>query len=106
MITLRPQTVNGTVTAISNEGGFTVYTVTLASYNLFPVLQLDAANNPALPHVTNSTTITVYADTSALFLNSGGMVNVGSLLRFKGLVFFDSGTMRMDAGEIYDGVTE
>jgi hypothetical protein len=34
------------------------------------------------------------------------MVNVGSLLRFKGLIFDDSGTMRMDASEIYDGVTE
>jgi hypothetical protein len=34
------------------------------------------------------------------------MVNVGSLERFKGLVFFDNGTMRMDCSEIYDGVTE
>jgi hypothetical protein len=105
-ITLRPQTVNGTVTAISNEGGFTVYTVTLASYNLFPVLQLDAASDPALPQLTAPTVIVVYADTSALFLNSGGMVNVGSLLRFKGLIFDDNGALRMDAAEIYDGVTE
>jgi hypothetical protein len=105
-ITLRPQTVNGTVTAISNEGGFTVYTVTLAFYNLFPVLQQDAASDPALPQLTAPTIIVVYADTSALFLNSGGMVNVGSLLRFKGLIFDDNGTLRMDAAEIYDGVTE
>jgi hypothetical protein len=34
------------------------------------------------------------------------MVNVGSLLRFKGLIFDDNGTLRMDAAEIYDGVTE
>jgi hypothetical protein len=105
-ITLRPQTVNGTVTAISNDGGFTVYTVTLASYNLFPVLQQDAASDPALPHLTAPTTIVIYADSSALFLNSGGMVNVGSLLRFKGLIFDDNGTLSMDASEIYDGVTE
>jgi len=105
-ITLRPQTVNGTVTAISSDAGFTTYTVTLASYDSFPVLQLYGADIPTVPHVTNPTTIVVYADTSTKFLNSGGMVNVGSLLRFKGLVFFDSGTMRMDASEIYDGVTE
>jgi hypothetical protein len=104
-IMLRPQTVNGTVTAISNDAGFTVYTVTLASYNLFPVLQLYTAGLQ-FPHLTDPTTIVVYADSSATFLNSGGMVNVGSLLRFKGLIFFDNGTMRMDAAEIYDGVTE
>jgi len=105
-ITLRPQTVNGTVTAISSDAGFTTYTVTLAAYDLFPVLQQDAAGDPALPQVAAPSTIVVYADTSVLFLNLGGVVNVGSLLRFKGLVFFDNGTMRMDAGEIYDGVTE
>lgn len=105
-ITLRPQTVDGTVTAISSQGGFTTYTVALAAYNLFPVLQQDAAGDPALPQVAAPTTIMVYADTSVLFLNSGGIVNVGSLLRFRGLIFDDSGTMRMDASEIYDGVTE
>jgi hypothetical protein len=104
-ITLRPQTVNGTVTAISSDAGFTTYTVTLASYDLFPVLQLYVPNLP-FPHPTSPATIVVYADTSAKFLNSGGMVNVGNLLRFKGLVFFDNGAMRMDASEIYDGVTE
>jgi hypothetical protein len=105
-ITLRPQTVNGMVTAISSQSAFTTYTVTLASYDLFPVLQQDAASDPTVPHITAPTVIVVYADTSALFLNSGGMVNVGSLLRFKGLIFDDNGTVRMDASEIYDGVTE
>jgi hypothetical protein len=82
-----------------------VYTVTLAPYDLFPILQMYAFNLP-FPHPADPTTIVVYADSSAKFLNSGGMVNVGSLLRFKGLVFFDNGTMRMDAAEVYDGVTE
>jgi hypothetical protein len=104
-ITLRPQTINGTVTAISSNAGFTTYTVTLASYNLFPVLQLSTATLQ-FPHLSDPTTIVVYADSSATFLNSGGMVNVGSLLRFKGLIFFDNGTMRMDAAEVYDGVAE
>jgi hypothetical protein len=104
-ITLVPQTVNGTVNAISNDASFTVYTVTLAPYDLFPVLQMYVPSQP-FPHPTDPTTIVVYADSSAKFLNSGNSVNVGSLLRFKGLVFFDNGTMRMDAAEIYDGVTE
>ena len=104
-ITLVPQTVNGTVTAVSNDAEFRVYTVTLAPYDLFPILQMYAFNLP-FPHPADPTTIVVYADSSAKFLNSGGMVNVGSLLRFKGLVFFDNGTMRMDAAEVYDGVTE
>ena len=104
-ITLVPQTVNGTVTAVSNDAEFRLYTVTLAPYDLFPILQMYAFNLP-FPHPADPTTIVVYVDSSAKFLNSGGRVNVGSLERFKGLVFFDNGTMRMDCSEIYDGVTE
>jgi hypothetical protein len=103
-ITLEPQTLNGTVTAVSNDAGFTVYTVTLAPYDLFPVLQMDP--DFGSPQLTNPTTVFVYADTNAKLLNAGGTVNVGSLLRFRGLVFDDNGTMRMDCSEIYDGVTE
>ncbi len=103
-ITLVPQTLNGTVTAISNDAGFTVYTVTLASYDLFPVLQLYTANLP-FPHLTNPTTLIVYADTNAKLLNSGS-IGMGSLLRFKGLVFDDNGALRMDCQEVYDGVAE
>jgi len=102
-ITLDLQTVNGTVTAVSNEAGFTVYTVTLAPYDLFPVLQMDAGFGT--PQLSNPTTVFVYADANAVLLNSS-TINVGSLQRFKGLVFDDNGTLRMDAAEIYDGVTE
>jgi hypothetical protein len=104
-ITLVPQTLNGTVSGISNDAGFTVYTVTLAPYDLIPVLQNYTSDTPP-PHLTSPTTIVIYADSNIKQLNSGGAIDVGSLLRFKGLVFFDNGTLRMDANEIYDGVTE
>jgi hypothetical protein len=104
IITLLPQTLNGMVTAVANDGGFTVYTVALAPYDLIPVLQNYTSDTPP-PHLTNPLTILVYADTNTHMLNSA-TVAAGSLIRFRGLVFFDSGTLRMDAGEIYDGVTE
>jgi hypothetical protein len=104
-ITLLPQTLNGTVTAVANDGGFTVYTVTLAPYDLIPVLQNFIAANTPPPLLTNPSTILVYADTNTRMLNTG-TVAAGSLIRFRGLIFDDNGTARMDAGEIYDGVTE
>ncbi|HXN73316.1 MAG TPA: hypothetical protein VN861_12290 [Candidatus Acidoferrales bacterium] len=103
-ITLVPQTLNGTVSGISNDAGFTVYTVTLAPYDLIPVLQNYTSDTPP-PHLTSPTTVVVYADSSVKQLNSGA-IDVSSLLRFKGLVFFDNGTLRMDASEILDGVSE
>ena len=103
-ITLLPQTLNGTVSAVTNDSGFAVYTVTLASYDLIPILQNYTSNTPP-PHLTNPTTILVYADTSTSFLNSG-TVGVGSLIRFRGVIFDDNGTLRMDATTIYDGVPE
>jgi hypothetical protein len=102
-ITLDPQTLNGTVTAVSNQAGFTVYAVVLAPYDLFPVLQMDPAFGT--PQLAEPTTVFVYADTNAVLLNSG-TIDVGSLLRFKGLIFDDNGTLRMDVSEVYDGVTE
>lgn len=103
-VTLLPQTLNGTVSAVSNEGGFAVYTVTLAPYDLIPVLQNYVSNNPP-PHLSNPSVIVVYADTNTSFLNSG-TIAVGSVIRFRGLIFDDNGTARMDATTIYGGVTE
>ncbi|HXO00201.1 MAG TPA: hypothetical protein VN881_14085 [Candidatus Acidoferrales bacterium] len=103
-ITLLPQTLNGMVSAVSNDGGFTVYNVTLAPYDLIPVLQNYTSDTPP-PHLANPTTILVYTDTNTRMLNTGA-VAAGSLIRFRGLIFDDNGTARMDAGAIYDGVTE
>jgi hypothetical protein len=103
-ITLELQTLNGTVTGVSNEAGFTVYTVTLAPYDLIPVLQNLTSDTPP-PNLMNPLTVLVYADSNTRMLNSGA-VAAGSLIRFRGLIFDDNATLRMDASEIYDGVTE
>ncbi len=101
-VTLMPQTINGTVSAISTEGGFTAYTVTLAPYDLFPNL----AQQPAQATlVTNPGTVVVYADSSTLQGNAG-ILAVGGIFRFNGLVFNDGGTLRMDCAQINDGVAE
>ncbi|HEX4544804.1 MAG TPA: hypothetical protein VH110_00500, partial [Candidatus Acidoferrum sp.] len=96
--------VNGTVTAVSNVNNFTVYSVTLAPYSLIPTLQNTAGttvnrlNSPA-------NVIQAYVDSNTQLLNSAPIA-MGSLLRFRGLIFDDNGTLRMDCGQINDGVPE
>jgi hypothetical protein len=101
-ITLLPQTIDGTVSAVSNEGSFTTYTVTLAPYDLFPNLAAQPGQTTLL---TNPNTVVVYADNNTQMLNSSA-VSVGGLFRFYGLVFNDSGTLRMDCAQVNDGVAE
>jgi hypothetical protein len=101
-LTLLPQTINGTVTAISTEGNFTTYTVTLAPYDLFPNLAVQAGQTTLL---TNPNTVVVYADNNTQMLSSG-TVSVGALFRFYGLVFNDNGALRMDCAEVSAGVAE
>jgi hypothetical protein len=99
---LRPQTINGTVSAISSEGGFTRYTVTLASYDLFPQFAAQPGQTTLL---TNPNTVVVYADNNTQMLNQSSPA-VGGIFRFYGLVFNDNGILRMDCAQINDGVTE
>jgi hypothetical protein len=101
-LTLVPQSINGTVGAVSSSGSFTTYSVTLAAYDLFPDLALLPGQPPML--IIPSTVI-VYVDSNTQLLNSDP-VAVGSLLRFNGLIFNDKGTLRMDCAQISDGVTE
>jgi hypothetical protein len=101
-VTLLPQTLDGTVEAVSSEGGFTTYTVELASYDLFP--EMGSQPNQVLP-VANPGTIVVYADTNTQMLNTHP-ISVGSVERFYGLVFNDNGTLRMDCAQVNDGVAE
>jgi hypothetical protein len=100
-MTLMPQTINGTVSAISTSGGFTTYTVTLASYDPFPILAGQPIQTPLL---TNPGSVVVYADGNTQVLN--GAPTVGSIFRFYGLVFNDGGTLRMDCAQIGAGVAE
>ncbi len=99
---LRPQTINGTVSAISSAGGFTTYTVTLAAYDLFPQFAVQPGQTTVL---TNPSSVTVYADSNTQMLNQNSLA-VGSVVRFYGLVFNDSGNLRMDCAQINDGVAE
>ena len=101
-VTLMPQTINGTVTAVSSEGGFDTYTVSLAAYDLFPQLAVQTFQTTVL---NNPSTVIVYADSNTQMLNTQSIA-VGSVLRFNGLVFNDSGTLRMDCAQISDGVPE
>ena len=100
-VELVPQTIDGTVTAVSASGGFTVYTVTLAPYDLFPLLA--AANAGQSVVLTAPNTVQVYADSSTAVLTP---VSTGSVLRFYGLVFNNNGTLRMDCAQIAAGVAE
>jgi Domain of unknown function (DUF5666) len=99
-VTLVPQTLNGAVTEVSSAGGFTTYTVALASYDLFTALAQQGGQTTIL---TNPGSVVVYTDSSTLSLSTAPPT-VGSTLRFNGLVFNDGGTLRMDCAEIWDGV--
>lgn len=83
-VTLAPQTVNGTVTAETVSGGFTIYTVALPA-------------GSALATLTGQTSVTVYAGTSTQMVNATAVV-VGSQVRFNGLLFNINGTLTLVAG--------
>lgn len=99
-ITLLPQTVDATVTGADTTGSFTIYTVSLASYDLFAKLAMQAGSNVVL---SDPSVMLVYADSSTQMLSTSPP-SPGDTLRFYGLVFNDGGTLRMDCARILDGV--
>jgi hypothetical protein len=101
-ITLIPQTLNGTIDAVSSSGSFTTYSISLAAYDLFPNL---AAQPGQASLLSSPSSVVVYVDSNTQLLNSEPIA-VGSPLRFNGLVFNDNGTLRMDCAQVSDGVTE
>lgn len=100
-ITLMPQTINGTVVASATSGNFADYTVSLASYDLFPTFAVQPGQKTLL---TNPSQVEVYVDSKTQMLNTLALAS-GSTLRFYGLVFNDNGTLRMDCAQVNDGVT-
>ena len=100
-ITLIPQTINGIVQSSSTSGSFTVYTVSLANYALFPTLAVQQGQTTVLPQPNE---VQVYVDGNTQNLNAQPL-SPGSTLRFYGLVFNDKGTLRMDCAQVSDGVT-
>jgi hypothetical protein len=101
-ITLMPQTINGTITGVSSSGGFTVYSVSLAAYDLFPILAVQPGQTTALQ---NPSSVEVYVDSNTQMLNSNAIAP-GNVLRFNGLIFNDSGTACMVCWQVNDGVAE
>jgi hypothetical protein len=99
-ITLAPQTINGTVVASQQVGSFTDYTVSLASYDLFPTLAVQQGQTTLL---SNPSQVEVYVDNNTQRLNTQALVP-DSTLRFYGLVFNDNGVLRMDCARVNDGV--
>jgi Domain of unknown function (DUF5666) len=101
-VTLMPQTINGTITGVSSSGGFTVYSVSLAAYDMFPILAVQTGQTTALQ---NPSSVEVYVDSNTQMLNSNA-ISPGNVLRFNGLMFNDSGTARMVCRQVNDGVAE
>ncbi len=99
-ITLMPQTVDGEIVGSQQSGSFTDYTVSLASYDLFPTLAVQQGQTTLL---TNPSQMEVYIDSNTQELNSTPLA-AGSAFRFYGLVFNDNGTLRMDCAQVNDGV--
>ncbi len=98
-ITLITQTINGMVVASSASGNFTDYTISLASYDLFPTLAVQPGQTTLL---TNPSQVEVYVDSNTQKLNTQALAP-GSTLRFYGLIFNDNGTLRMDCAQVDDG---
>jgi hypothetical protein len=96
-VTLLPQTIDGQISSISSSGGFTIYTVSLAPYDLFPAL---APLQGQVNSLSDPQTIVVYAGSNTQILNTPA---AGSVARFYGLVFNDDGTLRMDCAQVSDG---
>jgi hypothetical protein len=79
-----------------------VYSVSLAAYDLFPILAVQPGQTTA---VQNPSSVEVYVDSNPQMLNSNAIAP-GNGLRFNGLIFNDSGTARMVCGQVNDGVAE
>lgn len=99
-VTLLPQTIDGTVTGISSDNGFKTYTVTLPSYDPFPLMPTAKGVSD---QIADPNTVVVYADSNTL-TDTSNSLSIGGVYRFHGLVFDNQGTLRMDSDWIRDGV--
>ena len=100
-ITLLPQTIDGTVVASQPSGNFVDYTVSLASYDLFPTLAVQPGQTTRL---RDPSQVEVYVDSNTQLLNAQSLA-AGGAFRFYGLLFNDNGTLRMDCAQVNDGVS-
>lgn len=101
-ITLMPQTLNGTIAAVSSSGGHSIYDLQLASYDPIPTLTGVAGQSTSL---TNPSVVHVYVNGDTQILASSSL-SVGNVMRFQGLLFNDASTLRMVCSMVRDGVAE
>jgi hypothetical protein len=93
---LIPQTIGGTVTAVSTSGSYTAYTLTLNGGSAFASL-------------SGASTVTVYTSAATVgpvapIATNNTPIKAGSLVRFNGLIFnTGSGAFSMVAGCSPDG---
>ncbi len=87
-VTLVPQTVDGTVTAVSNAGGVPMYTLTLVA-------------GSALAVASGQATVYVYGGQQMEDMNASSIAQL-SAVRFHGLLFNDKGTLRLVALTSHD----
>jgi Domain of unknown function (DUF5666) len=90
IVTLEPQTINGTVAAISNVNGQTSYQITLFNDDIITLF--------------GSTQTVVAYSTAETHTITTSPISVGSVARVRGLLFDDGGMLRMVATEFEDGV--
>lgn len=100
VMTLMPQTIDGTVVATGSAGAFTTYTVQLAAYDLFPQFAVQSGQTTL---ITNPQQVVVYADQNAQVISAPA---AGSPARFTGVIFNDNGTLRMDCTQVAAGIAE
>jgi hypothetical protein len=98
VVTLMPQTIDGTVEAVGTANAFTTYTIQLAPYDVFPQFAVQGGQTTLL---TSPLQVVVYADQNTQMLNAPA---VGSAQRFTGVIFNDNGTLRMDCTQVAGGV--
>lgn len=103
-ITLLPQTIDATVTGVATSGSYTIYTAQLAPYD--PIVSLNGPPvNPSENLVPNPGVVQVYVGSGTSFLNSA-LLAPGGTFRFNGLLFDDSGVLRLVALQVNDGVAQ
>jgi hypothetical protein len=103
-VTLIPQTIDATITAVSNSGNYTIYAVTLAPYD--PIVQMNSPQDaPAATLLPGANVVMVYIDSDTALLNTA-VPGVGGTFRFNGLLFNDKGVLRMVCDQLNDGVPQ
>jgi hypothetical protein len=81
-VLLLPQTVSGTITAITHTGSYTVYTLTLPADHW-------------LAKLTGQTTVKVYTNNLVVIPINATAPTVGKTLRFNGYLFNNAGTLSL-----------